>query len=55
MKDRKFYKTLFLFRKKKTCAKRKKMEMNGKAYIVGKRSSLHSSLHCLSGKKRRGR
>ena len=39
--NRKAYITLFLFAKKKTCAKRK---MNRKLYIARKTNGLHSSI-----------
>jgi len=48
--SRKLYITLFLFRKKKTCAKRK---MNRKFYIVGRTNILHSSVSSIGWERRR--
>ena len=49
--SRKLYITLFLFRKKKTCAKRK---MNRKVYIMGETNILHSSVSSIGWERRRG-
>ena len=48
-KNRKAYITLFLFTKKKTCAKRKN---NRKFYIRGRRKVLHSSISDGSAEER---